>query len=415
MPQSLFIRTLERAVRRAGPGRVRKINKIAILIFLLASSALLAGCTALTQAFPTLPPPSHAQTHWNIETSLAFEAIGFLNALTGDPLSTPYYTADVQRFKRALSPQALQSLDHLAEFRDNTLHSNLSGFYSLYFSAVHASSLDDLIALCENPDSIRRALLQIDASGQSAGTYYSPVEWDLFKGTLGDLRVALTALRDAGFSMYWEQDVLPQLRTRAAALETVTNRYNIIPLIERYLGFALPSGDITIYLVEFIRPYGHHVAGTQLITQPDIDDAQVVRTAIHEMMHPPFDARDSRVLQAIQAIGDDAFIKRAFDTRDPKYGYNDWDYYVNEDSVRALEQLISEKVGLGRPLESRWGPAEDGGMHALSVVLYTLMKEQKFPRNGEAYGAFLIRMVEDGQFTAEKSRGRYDAFYGGSE
>ncbi len=84
---------------------------------------------------------------------------------------------------------------------------------------------------------------------------------------------------------------------------------------------------------------------------------------------------------------------------------------MTEDSVRALEQVVSEQVGVARPARSRWGADEDAGMHALSVVLYTLMKEEQFPQNGEGYGAFLIRMVEEGHFTAEQSKARYDAFY----
>ncbi len=387
------------------------VGKTAYLLALFLLGSLITACNVLAQPVPTLPAPSHTTTRWNVQTSLAFEALGFLNALTGDPLVASHYQVEIDRFKSRFSPDALAALDHLAAFRQDTIHSNLSGFFGIYFSTVHANTLDDLIALCEHPDSIRDALIEIDDSGNYAGTYYNSVEWDLFKGTLQDLKVIFIALRDAGFETYWEKGVLPRLRTRATEMQKALQHYDIIPVIEEYLGFALPDDQITVYLVNFVRPYGHHIVGTQFITEPDVDNAIVVQTAIHEMMHPPFNDKDPQITQAIDAMRQDAFIKRAFDSRDPKFGYNNWTYYVNEDSVRALEQLISEKFGVARPLQSRWGADEDGGMHELSVVLYTLMKQEQFPQNGEGYGSFMIRMVEEGQFTAAASQSRYDAFY----
>jgi hypothetical protein len=105
--------------------------------------------------------------------------------------------------------------------------------------------------------------------------------------------------------------------------------------------------------------------------------------------------RESLVFEAI------AFLNAL--SGDPKFGYNNWPDYAAEDSVRALEQLIQEDIGLGK----RWTWREDGGMQALAVVLYELMKQEGFPQNGEGYQDFVIRMVKEGKLAPGKTEALY--------
>jgi hypothetical protein len=94
----------------------------------------------------------------------------------------------------------------------------------------------------------------------------------------------------------------------------------------------------------------------------------------------------------------------------PSFGYNTFADYVEEDSVRALDQLISEKLGIAEDPRRRWR-TEDGGMHVLAVALYALLKAEHYYARGETYGAFSARQITEGRLAPGAVKHVYDAFY----
>jgi hypothetical protein len=356
---------------------------------LLAVFVLLAGCGS---SIRPLPAARHTQTNWVVRDSEAFEAIAFLNALTGDPLARPHYLADLRHFEPLITAEVKDALATLADFRDHTLHAHLSGFMMAFFLAGKAKTLDDLIALTAGPESIRQALKDYDRSLVEINIYYGDQGWKMFEETLPSLQTVFSFLREAGFADYWRAGHLDQIRQECARIQSAVRDRNIVPIIEAHLGFGLPSDQVTIYLVHYLWPYGHHLIGTSLATVPEDSDSGVVRTTVHELLHNPFNNTDPAFWEAANSLKEDPFLSEAFGARDPKYGYNNWPDYVAEDSVRALEQRIEEGLGLG----PRWNWTEDGGMHVLARVLYALMEKQGFPQNGESYQDFIRRTVAEG-------------------
>lgn len=375
------------------------MRKLGITIIMALA---LTSCSAAVRPLPTT---RHAETQWIVRDSIVFEAIAFLNALSGDPLVGAHYLADTRHFQPMLTAEVEQALADLAIFRQEKRHGNLSGFLLPFFLAGKVESLDDLIALSEDPAPIRKALQAYDRSLVEINVYYGDPGWKLFEETLPSLQTVFRFLKEADFAGYWQSQHRADVGEEIRRIEAAVSGQNIIPAVEARLGFGLPSDQVAIYLVHFLWPYGHHLIGTSFATIPEDSDEGVIRTTIHELLHNPFNNTDPDFWNAINTLKEDPFLSQVFAQRDPKYGYNNWPDYVAEDSVRALEQHIEEDLGLGK----RWNWNEDGGMHALSAVLCELMEQQGFPQQSESYQDFVIRMVKEGKLAVGETESLYQA------
>jgi hypothetical protein len=136
-----------------------------------------------------------------------------------------------------------------------------------------------------------------------------------FQEILPDVKMLLTYLKDSGFEVYWQETILPKLAADLERVGSGTNPYNIVPQIESVLGFGLPSDSVTVSLVYFEWPYGHHILGTHFSTIPK--DEGVIRTTIHELLHNPFNNTDPAFWKAANSLKNDPQLTRAFDQRDP--------------------------------------------------------------------------------------------------
>jgi len=337
----------------------------------------------------------HQQTTWQVRTSVVYEAFGLLNALTGDPLAAAQYPADTARFGAGLTPRTQTALERLSTYRQQS-GTALSALLARNFSAANPASLDEAIALANDPGRLRRAL---------AGEV-TRQEWYAFAAVLPDVAAALEHLRGAGFEAYWQEQLLPGLTVSAGETQAFVQNYNVVPVVEQYLGRALPGSSVTLYLVYFQRPYGHRLTGTQLVSVPGISPEAQVQTVIHELLHPAFDSADADVRRAAQRLAGNAFFRQAFEQRDTRYPYNTWSSYVDENAVRALEQMICAQMGLPQ----RWSWAgEDGGMHVLAPVLVDLMRAQNYPASGESFETFFLRNIGDGTLLSlEQATAIYD-------
>jgi hypothetical protein len=128
------------------------------------------------------------------------------------------------------------------------------------------------------------------------------------------------------------------------------------------------------------------------------------------MMHPPFDlARDRELREALNSLKADSFLMDAIKNHNPSFGYNSFDGFIEEDCVRALDQVASERLKIGRDARQRWKD-EDDGMHVFSVALYSLMKQESFSQSQEPFREFLIRMIRTGKLAKGKIKTIYQDF-----
>src|SRR6266511_3598745 len=110
-----------------------------------------AACAATTPARPT--PATVAvtsaaggasRTHWVLEPAQAYDAIAFVNLLTGDPFYVANYRADYERWAARLGPPEKQALAHLTHRIKEQEHGMIYPTLALAFSGVEPRTLADL-------------------------------------------------------------------------------------------------------------------------------------------------------------------------------------------------------------------------------------------------------------------------------
>jgi hypothetical protein len=133
-----------------------------------------------------------------------------------------------------------------------------------------------------------------------------------------------------------------------------------------------------------------------------------VSNAGHEMLHPPFDLEDEEIKASISSLQEDSFLMEAFARRNPAFGYNTFAGVIEEGCVRALEQLINEKLGIAKDARERWR-TEDEGLHVFAACLYAVMREERYNERGERFGAFFARQAR-AKLRPGSLRQVYDAY-----
>jgi hypothetical protein len=336
----------------------------------------------------------HTTTDWDLKPSLKFDALCALNLLSGDPYYLDYYKADYDRLSPQLHPEeraAFAEIKHRIKDENGGI---VSAQLSLYFSATDAESLDDLIAVVKDSSAMQRNL--------KATTYYSEDQWKVYESVRPDLNVAFNALKRIHFQEDWEQHAKPAIDQSIAAIAKDWPKYNVIPAVETVLGTPRPSNKITIYMLYYSQPHGIKITGTRFLTHYSYPFRIVLRNAIHEMMHPPYDlARDPDLRAALQSLRSDPFLMDKVEHHNRSYGYNTLEGLEEEDCVQSLEQIIAERFGMGGDPQRYWREQDDG-IHVLAVALYRLMKKNGFPSQGETFAAFLKRTIRSGALSDGK-------------
>ena len=369
------------------------------------------SCAVLVITLALLPAVSaqirHTTTDWDVRPSLKYDAICALNVLSGDPYYLEYYKADYDRLSRQLRPEELAAFVSLKHRIKDVNGGIISAQLALYFSAVEAESLADLIRVVDDSSVLRRNL--------QATTYYDEQDWKIYDESRPDLKVAFRALERIHFDADWEKEIRPRLEEARTRIAADLPKYNVMPPIESALGAARPSNRITVYLLYYSQPHGIKITGTRFLTHYSYPFRIVMRNAIHEMMHPPYDlAHDPELRADIDSLHAVPFFMNKVEHHDRSFGYNGVDELVEEDCVQALEEWIAERFNLGQDTQAYWREQDDG-IHVFAVALFPLFQEQHFQQQPgdsvESFPAFLKRMFRDGKFSGDQIEKRNKAFF----
>jgi len=240
-------------------------------------------------------------------------------------------------------------------------------------------------------------------------SYWSADGWQNYEAARPALEVALRALDRVGFPAYWAANARPKIEKRIAELAPELPRFDILPVIERYLGFPLPSHTITVYLLAYSEPHGIRITGLRFLTHGSYPFSIVLHNAIHEPMHPPYHADDPKVREAIDLLGRDPLVIDKVQHHDPSFGYNTTAGYIEEDSVQALEQLVSDKFGVAHNPCEYWRE-QDGGMHVLAAAIYTDYK-QASSQNSKPYSQWFVQAVQGAQLRGSNLQKTVQSFF----
>lgn len=369
----------------------------------------LVGLAAFPQALSALVldqgPARHTTTDWRLTASFGFDTLCFLNTLTGDPFYTAYYKDDFARFAPQVTPDARRSLDRLKKRIKDDGKGIISAFLCSTFSVIPVETLDDLIEGVNQPDRIRTLF--------EPTPYYSKGGWQQFLAVRSDLRTIFGFLKTIQFESYWRSAILPRIENRIRVVEPELAGYNVVAADEAVLGATLPSNQVTVYVLFYNNPHGIRLTGTRFVSGSNWPITVVVNNAAHELLHPPYDlARDREVREAIEPLRGDAFLMHHVTTHNPSFGYNSLESLVEEDCVRALDQLVMEALNIARDPRARW-KEEDEGMHVFAVALYSLFKQERYTGAPEPFRDFLVRMIRSGTLAAGRIEPLHAEFYRG--
>ena len=361
-----------------------------LCLFLL--TPVLAACSdAQTES-----GPGAGQTQWVITSSPGMDALLLIGAATGDELQARHYADDIARLRSSLSPQAIETLDHMGE-RARSSGVLVGPSLVLLFSGASYATLDDILFAARDPEGILRPPYESSA-------YWDGDAWPRILATLPGLIQIVEDMQANGFEADWAERFEPDINAAIARLERDVAPYDIIPEQANLLGRSLDP-QIELIVVNYSQPYGIRIQGQRFLSHHSYGPDTQLRIAAHEIFHPPFDVEDTELLALLEPLRNDPWMISIVEDHNPSFGYNTFIGVVNEDSTKALDQIVSERLGFARDMGQRLRHS-DGGMHMLAAALYHAMVEDGFAATGGIYEDWLKSALERGLLTPDEVRRR---------
>ncbi|UCF04553.1 MAG: hypothetical protein JSV33_11545 [bacterium] len=344
----------------------------------------------------------HDLTIWNIEPDSALDVLCLLNSLSGDSFYMRFYEDDFQYLKKQFTPEtekAIASLTDKVRIKNKKI---ISAQLTLYFSSVNPTTIEDLLYFLRNSDEIETKMKKT--------TYYDKSDMKLFKDIIPELTIIFSFLKEIGFFNYWKENKLPNINKKIRELENYAKKYNIIAEIESMLGHPIKSDTLDVKLLYYTKPHGIRITGTRFINAVDWPFEILVRTAIHELMHPPYDfENDKELREALLQLKNDEFIMDKVINHNPMFGYNTFEGFIEENVVQAMDQIITEKFDIHREPHKRWLENDDG-MHVFAPALYKILKED-YSTSKEKIRDILIKEILTGKLKPGNIQSVYNEFY----
>ena len=342
-------------------------------------------------------------TKWEIQPSFKYDALCFLNILTGDTFYLEYYSQDYDKFRNKIDEKTKSALQNLKRKLKDDNGVIVSAYLCLYYSAVCDSTLEQMDNRLDNPAELKENL--------SKTPYYDEDSWHLFESVSPELKTIFSFLKKIKFEQYWKDNIFPKISNYIDSVKNDLPKYDVIKYNEQYLGFKLPSNEITVYMLYYAQPHGIKITGTRFLTDIAWPFNIVIRTAAHEMMHPPYNlSADNEIETLIDSFNKDEFVMDKVNNHNPSFGYNSLAGLFEEDCVQSLDQLINENFGIARDARKRWKENDDG-IHVLAIALYQIMKEENYNDKHEVFRDFLLRINKEGKFVPGKIKEYFDKFY----
>jgi hypothetical protein len=340
-------------------------------------SAGFVGCTAEQRAQPS-------ETQWVFNSAEGLDALLLIGAAAGDELQAEHYAKHIAEFRGNLSPEALEMLDALgAQFRDE---GTLFGpFLVLIFTGTDFLTLEDILVSARDPEALLRPSWETTP-------YWDEVDWPRYRGIMPGLVLILEEMQASNFSSKWNEQVLPYIVDTIARLEQDITCYDVLPVQAQLLGRTLEP-EIELVVAQYTLPYGIRVQGQRFLAHHTYPSDAFLRTAGHEIFHPPFDFEDQDLLRLLEPLQNDPWMISIVEDHDPAVGYNSFRGVVDEDSTEALDQLLATRLGIAVEPGHRWR-YEGGGMHMLAAALFHAMTEEGFIDSGSNYSDWLKSALE---------------------
>lgn len=367
-----------------------------LLIICLVFAMLAIGCSRNTIThFPrffeeVVENEPHFETHWEISEAVAYDALCFINVLTGDPFYTNYHKEDYLYFKGLMTEKEQAAVASLNDFRKQTrerLANLLVGF-------SHGLSLsDDLTGIRDairNPEQMKSMYLSYPFNSEEQWLlYFEPIQ--------DDVVVLLDFLIAHNFEEYWSKKHGREISHRVEEIKKLSVSFNPIPFLEKKLGWQYHDNKIEVYVMAFANPTAFHFGYTGFITDKAWSADNFYLVTLHELMHPSVNMNRYDVAEAILEISRDPFVMKTYNERNTIFGYNNMFQYIEENIIQAMDRQFTPHFGVEKRSLQDW-ILKDEGMHKLGMAMYVLMEQERFLEGDEDIQDFLVRQWRKGRF-----------------
>jgi hypothetical protein len=324
-----------------------------------------------------------------LRASAKYDALCFAGVLTGDPFYVDYYRDDYERFSKLMTPAETEAFHKLKTIIKDENGGLVGPQLTLLLSVIDAETMPELIQAVEHPAAWKAALKTRGLEpGKALAADWTAKDWQEFDDIRAPLAVALRFFDRVHFEAIWTKEWKPAIDARISALQSQLGDTRFIDEQTKLLGFRPVQGPMTAYLVRFSKPHGIRITGPRYITAYDYPLEIILRNAVHEPMHPPFQSANAAFWAALAPLKSDADFMNHLQNHDPDFGYNTFEGLVEEDSVQALEQIVEEQMGVAKPAAEHWTKSDDG-LHILAAAIYALMKADAYDRTGGNFGVWL--------------------------
>jgi len=99
----------------------------------------------------------HKNTEWNVRSSVKFDALCFINTLTGDPFYLSYHSKEYSAFEAGMDDGVKKSLNRLKQFKDKHQFQLANLLVSYAFVMEQDQTPEDLIHTFENPEQMYKS------------------------------------------------------------------------------------------------------------------------------------------------------------------------------------------------------------------------------------------------------------------
>jgi hypothetical protein len=342
--------------------------------------------TALASATPV------SRTRWIFEPAQAYDAIAFINILTGDPFYVDSgYRADYERWRVRLGQPEKAALLHLTHRLKEEAHALIYPTLAFAFSGVKPRSLADLVQIVSDDGAWQKM-------SRTYGAYSGIEAADVrtLEDVRSDLRVLFAFLSRAGWDRMWTDTALPRIQAYLTANPGLRD-YDVVGDDEEVLGRRLAVPSVTAYIMAYGSPHGVRVQGWRFLTDISYSAKVLVRTALHELLHPPF-TRAGELDRLLDELAHDVYFLRLVNEHNPSFGYTRPEGLIEEDCATAVNIYNAERRGLQSDIPGYYRQSDDG-IHVFSFLLYRRLKErhQRHPQRYEEFVADTVReMLADG-------------------
>ncbi|MBU2447106.1 MAG: hypothetical protein KJ666_16255 [Bacteroidetes bacterium] len=320
-------------------------------------------------------------TTWNIKTSLKYDALCFIDAVSDNEWYNKFYPREKLIWQNRLGKDVVDTMNAIVD-------SNVVNFKFCYvFTFVEANSIDDIITFLKNEDLLKKTVSEKSLAINDMRHIATMKDVDRILLVKDKLIFVLNKMKEKG----WEEDwkfLSFRMQKDIALKQKELKKYSPEILkkeVDKFIGIP-PKEDSssTVYYIYYAYPNGfklpYNMMGSWSIEETDY----FVLGHIHELLHsfsifkPDYIKLHDNLVNKSKKLfeQEDILLHQMYSSKDEFY-------------IVAAECYISVKLGLRTDQGAiEYLKSTNGGSMKYSLLLYNYLKKH-FSESKKSFGDFL--------------------------